>query len=485
MIKKNNVEFSSLSMMDDFGRVFFRNGKVFRAIQNDRVDYCTDLINSTMFQELMNKGLLPKTSISDFKLEGHELILEHEKLLVILQHEWSFDMLKDAALAVLEINKICNKHGYELKDAHTLNMLFRGTKPVLADIGSISKMENREIDVWPAYEEFLGSFIIPLLFWEKKMNYITRKLLESNFHRIFTIPAQTIAESGLLKLLTENKNEYQFKLRSFTITTQTEKSAFLNKLAFKTQSVLKSITGRNTQVFSYKNIAKEYTSLSDYFPANEIQVIIGNTKSPKQDSTWQGYHQKYYFKDNEPEYSPRFLRILELIKSEEIEINSIIDLAGNEGYFCKLINDRTDIKKIILVDYDENALNDAYLNFRKENNRVHTALLNFMFTPNIEGTAKRLKSDLAIALAVTHHLILSSNFSIDCIFERIKSFSNKYVLVEFMPLGLWATGDEIYPVLPDWYHVDWFRREFGNHFDLIHVEQLEQNRILFFGIIPQ
>ena len=166
MIEASDVKFSLMSMVDDFGRVFFSGGKVFRAIENNRKEYCLSLLNSDLFKELNQKKLIPLTTISDFEMEGFELILEHEKLLETIPYEWTFSMLTDAALAVFEVNEICNKHGFELKDAHTYNILFRGTQPVLIDIGSISpKVSNN--NSWNAYEEYLSSFVIPILFWSE------------------------------------------------------------------------------------------------------------------------------------------------------------------------------------------------------------------------------------------------------------------------------------------------------------------------------
>jgi hypothetical protein len=63
----------------------------------------------------------------------------------------------------------------------------------------------------------------------------------------------------------------------------------------------------------------------------------------------------------------------------------------------------------------------------------------------------------------------------------LKKYSNKYVMTEFMPMGLWD-GKTAIPY-PAWYTTDWFRENFSKHFDIIKEEQLEENRILFFGKI--
>jgi hypothetical protein len=204
-----DIEYSTNSMVDDFGRVFFFNEKVYRAISPLHESSCNELLNSTLFKELIERGYVPNTTVSTFKVEGCNLVLEHEKLVEIHQHEWSFDMLKDAALMVWDFNSLCNTHGYELKDAHNLNICFRGTTPVYVDIGSIA---HKRKGSWIAYNEYLFSLVMPLLFWSKGYIYISRKLMESNFYRMFTIPSQGFEESGLLKLLETRNNEWEFTL---------------------------------------------------------------------------------------------------------------------------------------------------------------------------------------------------------------------------------------------------------------------------------
>lgn len=477
----NDITYSLKSMIDDFGRVFFKDGIVYRAINENKKDYCLSLLHSPLFKELSEKKLIPATTVAAFSLENNSLVLEHETLLETLQHEWSFSMLKDAALLMLEVNQICNAHGYELKDAHTLNVLFRGEQPVFIDLGSIApKLDSS--NNWTAYNEFLGSFAIPLMFWNKGEVYITRKLLESNFHRMFTIPQQPIEESGLMNLIINPEDKYIFKIRSRKLFTTKARNKYFSFLTSRTQAVIKKITKRNTVIFTYhKQNGDTVNSLNSIFSLENIAGKINSMASPATPSMWQGYHQKYYSKDGLINYSNRFKRILQLIKITE-GINSVIDLAGNEGYLSQLLSNELNLKKIILADYDENAVEAAYQNFKKlKIENVHTVLLNFMFTPDLRGTAKRLQSDLAIALAVTHHLILTANFSLASIFERLQLYSKNYVMVEFMPLGLWAIGDEQYPAIPEWYRLEWFRNEFIKYFDLIAEEQLEENRILFFG----
>jgi len=477
----SKIEFSLMSMMDDFGRVFFADGKVYRAIQENKKEYCLSLLHSELFKELGNKKLIPETTIADFHLNGHSLVLEHEKILHTLQHEWTFSMIRNAALTILEVNEICNKYDYQLKDAHLFNVLFRGTQPVWVDIGSITPEIEKDRN-WGAYEEFLNAVVVPLLFWSDNKHFIAHKLLESVISGMATIPSQTLMESGLMELLHLHRGPYHFKLRSKTLFSTKKKVNSLNTITQKSKSTVKKHLKRNTQIFSYNSNSEKAKKLSELIPFESVKNLLENLPIPNRESVWQQYHQEFYRSDGKINYSKRFLRIKEIIKDEG-NITSIIDLAGNEGYFSQLITESLNIERIILGDYDENAIDKAYNRFleRKEA-KVHTVLLNFMFAPDLVGTTKRLRSDLAVALAVTHHLILTGSYTLPAIFERLQLYSNKYVMIEFMPLGLWSGEKEVAKV-PEWYNVEWFRNTFENYFDIIFEESLEVNRILFFGKI--
>ena len=83
-----------------------------------------------------------------------------------------------------------------------------------------------------------------------------------------------------------------------------------------------------------------------------------------------------------------------------------------------------------------------------------------------------------IALPVTHHLILTQKVKLDTIVELLYSYSKRYVIVGFMPLGLWSEGT-INVEVPDWYNLDWFIDGMKKKFDIDikEVQQIHKNRI--------
>ena len=71
---------------------------------------------------------------------------------------------------------------------------------------------------------------------------------------------------------------------------------------------------------------------------------------------------------------------------------------------------------------------------------------------------------------------MTQKFAIDDILQKIKDYSNQYVCIEFMPLGLWATGQQEVKV-PEWYNIDWFRENFKKKFKLTREKVIESQNI--------
>ena len=458
-------------MVDDFGRIFFYNEHVYRAINPLNEEYCRQLIKSNFFKDLQDKGFIPKTTISDIQLEGYNLILEHEKLIEIQQHEWSFEMFKSSALLVLEINKICNNYGFELKDAHTFNILFRGVKPVWVDIGSISPIKDQS--KWIAYDEFLSVFYVPIQFYLQNEIYIVRKLVESNFYLMQTAPFQQLWDSKLIEILKNKPFFYSLFFRNLKLFNTRNFNQNVNKFIHRFNKYYHSLLKKPAKLFLYEKKMKNI---------EEIENSIATAELNRINSEWHNYH-KINYKINGNFIVPyRFKRLLELLNIYCNDATSAIDLAGNEGFFSNLLLENSKLGRIILTDYDANAIDNAYQFFvRKNDERISVALLNFMFTKELYETSVRFRSDIVIALAVTHHLFLTQNYSLETILERLKLFSRKYVIVEFMPLGLWSIHTKEGKQVPNWYNQEWFEKSFKRYFKILHVEKLEENRIVYLG----
>src|SRR5690606_32145011 len=75
-------------------------------------------------------------------------------------YEWSFDMLRDAALLTLQLAKAAIDHNLQLKDASAYNVQWLKGKPVFIDTLSFEPLKQGP---WVAYRQFCEHFLAPLL----------------------------------------------------------------------------------------------------------------------------------------------------------------------------------------------------------------------------------------------------------------------------------------------------------------------------------
>ena len=458
-IEEKDINYMKHSLIDTIGRVFQYNTGIYRGIYPLQEPYIRRLFDCGLIAELMENQLFPETTITNSITEDFTLVLQHEPLFISYPHEWTFDMLRDAALATLKINDIALKYGYQLKDAHGFNILFKNNRPYFIDIGSFIKKHS---DAFLPTTEFLQAFCLPLVLMSKNETYLAHKLLSDPY-----FPSSKVLVGAMPFSLYKNicyfyeliihffNYPIRFPLNKYTFRI----AKFILKIYLKIALKLKI----NTPLMEI-NLSKNAFSL-----LKRLQY--------KHNSLWANYH-KDYFKDNKIQTTERFDYILKAVKSLN-NTSSVLDIAANQGLMPILLHRDIGFKKNIHLDYDVNACNDAYLFYTQNNLPIDIICTSFLELMNDKSLCDKLKSDIVLALALTHHLILSQNIALSALFNTLNDLTHQYILVEFMPLGLWNGYNA--PALPDWYNLNWFRAHFEKHFTLISENQIETNRILFIG----
>jgi hypothetical protein len=140
------------------------------------------------YRRLMDSGLYQE-------LVAHKLLIEHEEAplpeavnhdayrvirprelgFISYPYEWSFGALKRAALLTLEIQQRALKAGMSLKDASSYNVQFEGIRPVFIDTLSFESYESGM--PWKAYGQFCRHFLAPLALMAKTNVGLNRLLL--------------------------------------------------------------------------------------------------------------------------------------------------------------------------------------------------------------------------------------------------------------------------------------------------------------------
>ncbi|HEY9078351.1 MAG TPA: hypothetical protein VIO61_17580 [Anaerolineaceae bacterium] len=152
------------SFRDPSGFLFERNGNLYRQINHVYQQNYDHLIQSGLYDLLVQQGHLVAHQEVDIQPEIPELyykVIQPERLpFISYPYEWSFSQYKDAALQVLKIQQVALKRGMSLKDASAYNMQFNQGRPVLIDTLSFEKYQEGQ--PWVAYRQFCQHFLAPL-----------------------------------------------------------------------------------------------------------------------------------------------------------------------------------------------------------------------------------------------------------------------------------------------------------------------------------
>jgi hypothetical protein len=174
-IPVSEIESHPLSFVDSKSRLFSWQGELFRGITTQQAAFYTEILNTDTLRDMIRDGLLIDTEITNFNLQGYEVVLKHRRLpFVSYPYEWCFTALKDAALLVLNVQERLEMKGLSLHDAHPWNVVFDGCRPYYVDLGSIERA--RGLDSWRAYDEFCRFFLNPLVLMANRHGRIARLL---------------------------------------------------------------------------------------------------------------------------------------------------------------------------------------------------------------------------------------------------------------------------------------------------------------------
>jgi hypothetical protein len=464
-VPESEIRYSPLSLVD-IGRVFFWQGRLFRGINGDSVPAVQKMFECGLVARLVSEHLLVNSWLTDLHLEGYGLVVEHEVVPVTTYpREWSFSMLRDAALLVLRLNEIAISYGYQTKDCNGYNVLFGSGGPVFVDLGSFVEVRTRA-DLLLSYKEFLRSYYYPLQMWRSGGQYLGGRVAPRALALLCAPEAYLRYRWPFFRWFNGTTISRAWKTLC-SIRTLQHNSLDNTTVRLSPWEIRILVQLRKTRLFSR--------------PAR-ISVLshkLRKLPSASSGSTWADYHDEFS-RDAVPITTNRFDYVA--TKLSELDVETVLELAGNQGVLSRALKRKSGHVRVTCTDMDAIAIDKGYRATRDAREDICWALLNpFAF----EGSAierppeQRFRADAVVVLALTHHLTLTQNFRLDYVFDVIAGYAKRYVLVEFMPLGLFDGTSA--PSVPDWYNEAWFLKGFTCKFVLVERIQLEPNRILFVG----
>ncbi len=454
---------------DPNGYLFEWRGEILRAILPARRHFLQELWNSGLIQELIERDLFPATELTEWTTDDADLVFRHARIPVVTHpDEWSFEMLRDAALTTLEVNRIARRHGYQTLDAHGFNILFHHHRPLFVDLGSFVPIHDDFHCRWPGWRpwgEFQRSFVAPLRMWSAGDAFLARHALHGDQLPLANYWRWRWRLARLLPLSTLNR--FEFLLTRYRA---------LNTVPLADFRRLASVSDRRARLAERViEFSRRWGLPFSAVDLDRLRHRVRAIRPPRANSAWADYH-----RDARPD--ARQAHVIELVRRHKPR--TVLDMAGNAGFFARAIAAATDVDHVICADYDSNAIDHLYRALRHGEERVQPVVLNLALSigdTRFPLPEKRLASDMVLALALSHHLLLTQNLTIDFILHRLKRFTRRLLVIEFMPLGLYSAQFGRVPEVPDWYHIDWFRDAFARHFEPLEESHLDTNRVLFVG----
>ena len=444
------------SFRDPSGFVFERGGSLYRQVnQAYRGDY-DRWVASGLDRSLVDEGLLiPHEEVDEEPSDPRRAykVLRPERVpFISYPYEWCFGQLKAAALLTLGLQRRSLARGMSLKDASAFNVQFLGGRPIFID--SLSFESYVEGKPWVAYRQFCRHFLAPLALMSRtdvRLNQLFRPSLEGVGLDLASklLPWRTRLDPRLLI------------------------HVHLHARAERAYSGGGPVSGHRP--FSKRALLGLLDSL---------EAAVGSLRWEPGGTEWADYYAETNYSD------AATARKLELVGEslDEARPRTVWDLGANTGRFSRLAADRG--ANTVSFDVDPACVER---NFRTLGERDDQNLLPLLLdltnpSPSLgwdhserSSLLDRGPADLAMALALVHHLAISANVPLG----RIAGFLRRAcraLIIEFVPKGdsqvqrLLASRDDIFPD----YTRDGFEAAFVEHFAIERASPIvESERTLY------
>ncbi len=446
----------SASFRDPSGFLFSQNGILYRQINRAYSKDYARLTESGLYEKLVKAGLLiPHSEVDQVPAESDLAfkVIQPERVpFISYPYEWSFSQLKDAALATLSIQKRALKLGMSLKDASAYNIQFVRGRATLID--TLSFEIHKEGEPWVAYKQFCQHFLAPLALMA------CRDVRLSQLLRIYIDGVPLDLASELLPAKTK------FNLGLLTHI---------------------HIHAGAQKRYSDKAVAPRKGGMSKQALTGLIESLEATVKKltwKPAGTEWGDYYEKTNYTDAAFEHKKQLVKDW----SEEKKPALVWDLGGNTGVFSR--EAASSGAFTVSFDIDPAAVEQNYrmVKTQKEQNILPLVLDLTNPSPALgwdnaerDSFGTRGPADMALALAVIHHLAISNNVPLPQLADFFAAHC-KWLVIEFVPKPdsqvrkLLASREDIFPN----YTREGFEAAFSTRFTIHKSEAVrDSERVLY------
>ena len=465
MSETRTLQLDPGSFRDRKSRVFYFEGRIFRALGPEAQEAWKTLSGCAFFSELTAAGKIVGTREAEKDVPLDELsshwvsALEHDPIpFVSYPYEWSFGMLRDAALLQLELLLAALDEDMILGDASSYNVQWRGHRPVFIDIGSFESWQPGS--PWVGYRQFCQLFLYPLLL-------TAYRDLPANFWLRGAIDGITPEECARLFSLRDYLRPgvftdvyLQAKLQARNTSSDTDLRADLRRAGFRKDLILHNV--------------------------ERLQSIVRRLRWRRKSSEWKDYDEQRPYDRGDDSLKEHFVRQAAASGSWSM----VWDLGCNLGAFSCIAAEHAEY--VVAMDSDPLTIEHLYRALRESGPDNILPLVNNLADPSPalgwrqrerKPLTDRQKPDLTLCLALVHHLVITANVPLSELLAWLAELDS-HLVIEFV-----AKSDPMVQKLlrnkTDIYHdyeIEVFEKCLGERFEILRRERLSSgHRTLYFA----
>lgn len=393
------------SYRDPSGFLFYHDNVLYRQVDLSFREDFDHFMQGGLYDSLVGKGLLIPHEPVQANLTGnsstYQVIRPEPIPFISYPYEWSFDMLKDAALLTLEVAREALSHGMMLKDASAYNVQWYQGKMIFID--TLSFERYREGMPWIAYRQFCEHFLAPLALMHYKQYPLHQFLLAWPEG----VPV-TLAQSLLPFKSRFHLHVYLHLHLHAKISTQKKQ-------------------GNSASSFSKSKLQNLLRSLEEAVKGFRLNAPSG---------VWSGYYNEAVQREDYVEQKRSLLSSW----LKELDVETALDAGANEGSFSQVLAEQG--IRTISADFDHYSVNRLYQRTKEKGWKNILPLLLDLSNPTPaigvnneerQSFLNRCQPQLVMALALIHHLVIGKNISFAQVAQMFATLSSLYLVIEFVP----------------------------------------------------
>lgn len=409
------------SFRDPANRVFYVDGQVLRGLGPQAAEDWRALTESTFFPALMAAGKICATEpVESTTLPAGDggpwaAVLRHERIpFVSYPYEWSFAMLRDAALLHLEILREAVAAGFTVKDGTAYNLQWRGAEPVFIDVGSFQPARDGE--PWAGYRQFCQTMLYPLML-QAHLGLDFQPWLRARIDGV---------EPGQMRRLFTGRRRFRAGVLKHVHLHDAMQNRHADSSSGAVREQLRDAGFSRELVLALVRSLEKLVRKLDWQPSR---------------SHWAGYQQTCTYSAADREVKQRFV---DAALAAAGGPRLVLDLGANDGTYSRIAARHA--ANVVALEADPAVVDGLYRQLRADGERRILPLVMDLADPSPGGgwrgverasLAARAEADAVLALAVIHHLAIGRNVPLAEVADWLVGFvasagARGRVVVEFV-----------------------------------------------------